>query len=76
MSWSIVMVENPIIGPKVRPFSMHLTVYLNSIAQPVALILKRLSECTRFCTFQHFHQFFEILDNHFFHHLPHSHDPL
>jgi hypothetical protein len=23
MSWSIVMVENPIVGPKFRPFSVH-----------------------------------------------------
>jgi len=30
--WSIVMVENPIVGPKFRPFSLFLC--LNLVAQP------------------------------------------
>jgi hypothetical protein len=46
------MVKNPIVGPKFRPFSMDVTVSLPKFSYiAITVILKRLSECTRFLTF-------------------------
>jgi 5-methylcytosine-specific restriction endonuclease McrA len=77
VSWSIVVVENVIIGPKFMPFYMYATVSVSKFScTTIAPILKHLSECTRFHTFQHFHRFSEFLDDLIFHHLPLSLDPL
>jgi len=46
------MVENPIVMPRFKPFSTHVTLSLSKISFTVmALILKLLLECTRFRTF-------------------------
>jgi hypothetical protein len=48
-------VENPIVGPKFRPFSMHIIVSLSKFScTAIAVILQRLFESTRFCTFSTF----------------------
>jgi hypothetical protein len=52
VSWSTVMVENPIVGPNLRPFiRMSLSFLPKFSCTAIALILKRLNECSRFRTF-------------------------
>jgi hypothetical protein len=54
-SFSTVMVENPIVRPKFKPFSTHITVSVSKFSYIAAvLILKRLSECTIFRTVSKF----------------------
>jgi hypothetical protein len=49
------MVENPIVGPKFRPFSVHISFYFSKFTYTtIALILKCLYECTTFHTFSTF----------------------
>jgi hypothetical protein len=63
VSWSIVIMENLVVGAKFRDFSTRITLPLskfNCIA--IVLILKRLSESSTFRTFSNFHLFCEILD--------------
>jgi hypothetical protein len=46
------MVENPIVGPKFRPFSTDVTIFLSKLGcTATALQLNRLSECIIFQTF-------------------------
>jgi hypothetical protein len=56
VSWSIVTVENPIIGPKFRPFSTHITVSFSKYSCiTIALIPKRLNlKALDSALFQHF----------------------
>jgi hypothetical protein len=69
VSWSFVMVENPILTK-----SSSLIYCLSKFScTAIVLIFKRLSAPDT-SLFQHFHQLSEILDNHFFH-LPCSHKP-
>jgi len=63
------MEENPIIGPKFRPFPTCLSTFS---CTATALILKHLN----IPEFALFHQFCEILDDHVFHHLWHFCDGL
>jgi hypothetical protein len=70
------MVENLIVRPKFRPFSTQVTISLSNFScTTTAVILKDLSECRRFHTFQHFHWVCQILSDRFFH-LAHSSDSL
>jgi hypothetical protein len=58
VSWSIVTVENPIIRPKFRPFSLFLCLKFSSTA--IALYLNVYLNAPNSALFQHFHRFCEI----------------